>query len=155
MNQILLSYKTKKYKKNIYIIQFLLTFSILLVMFFYHILDSFTKLESNKKSKITSKQYTLTKLYQTIPNNTITINNTLVHILCKIEIPKINVSYLVFDTWSDYLLKLSICKLYGPDLNQSGNICVWQTDCRNVLCNRQLVDSVRPPPKKIIDEILR
>lgn len=42
----------------------------------------------------------------------------------KIEIPKINLEYNVFDTFDEELLKILPCKFYGNNLGEKGNICI-------------------------------
>ncbi|MCI8586995.1 MAG: sortase [Clostridia bacterium] len=48
-----------------------------------------------------------------------------------IEIPKINVKYPIIAETSDALLKVSVCKFWGPDANQVGNLCVVGHNYKN------------------------
>ncbi len=41
-----------------------------------------------------------------------------------INIPKINISYPVFSTCSEEFLKISPCRLYGPNPGKNGNLCI-------------------------------
>lgn len=49
----------------------------------------------------------------------------------RIVIPKIGVDYAILEQWSEELLKVSICKFYGPDPNQVGNLCLVGHNLRN------------------------
>ena len=48
-----------------------------------------------------------------------------------IKIPKINVSYPILSETSDELLKVSICKFWGPNPNEVGNLCLVGHNYRN------------------------
>ena len=124
MNQILLNKKTIKLKKWVYTLQFLIIFTVFILaiinQFFNYYIDKYYE----KSLARTSKQYILTRLYKKASNNLITIDNNTVSILGKIEIPIINISYPIFNTCTDHLLKISVCKFYGPNLDEPGNICI-------------------------------
>ena len=72
--------------------------------------------------KLDEKYQTLS-LYST--NNT-TKNSTSSssHIIGKITIEKINLNYSILSTCSEELLKLSPCRLCGPEPNGIGNLCI-------------------------------
>lgn len=48
-----------------------------------------------------------------------------------INIPKINVNYPILSETSDELLKVSICKFWGPNPNEVGNLCLVGHNYRN------------------------
>ena len=60
---------------------------------------------------------------QYLYTNNISENSTY-PIIGRIEIPSINVNYPIFSTTTDDLLRLGICKVYGPTINSLGNLCL-------------------------------
>ena len=48
-----------------------------------------------------------------------------------INIPKLNVNYPILSKSTMELLKISVCKLWGPDPNQIGNLCIVAHNYRN------------------------
>lgn len=48
-----------------------------------------------------------------------------------VNIPKIDVSYPILSETSDELLKVSICKFWGPNPNEVGNLCLVGHNYRN------------------------
>ena len=63
-------------------------------------------------------------MYSNSTNTNITTNRNQTTIIGTIKIPKINISYPIFSEYSDELLKISVCKFYGPDINTVGNLCI-------------------------------
>ncbi len=57
-------------------------------------------------------------------NNTIYNSNSFNSILCTIEIPSINLYYPVYNSYSEELLEIGLCKFSGSDLTQNSNICI-------------------------------
>lgn len=49
----------------------------------------------------------------------------------SINIPKIDVNYPILSETSDSLLKVSVCKFWGCDPNQVGNLCIAGHNYRN------------------------
>jgi len=45
-------------------------------------------------------------------------------IIGYIEIKSLNVNYPIFATYTDSLLKTSVCKFAGPNINEPGNLCI-------------------------------
>ena len=73
----------------------------------------------------TEEANTMLSNQYTAPNgNTYTI-------VGSINIPKIDVSYPILSETSDSLLKVSVCKFWGCDPNQVGNLCVAGHNYRN------------------------
>ena len=48
-----------------------------------------------------------------------------------INIPSINVNYPILSETSDSLLKVSVCKFWGPNPNEVGNLCIAGHNYRN------------------------
>ena len=48
-----------------------------------------------------------------------------------VKIPKINVEYPIIAEWSDKLLKVSVCKFWGPNPNEVGNFCIVGHNYKN------------------------
>ena len=44
-----------------------------------------------------------------------------------IKIPKINLEYIIFRNYDEELLKISICKFAGGELEENGNIALART----------------------------
>ena len=81
--------------------------------------DLNSTLSVNKdKNSIASGKYTAT-------------NGREYSIIGIIEIPRINVKYPIIAETTDSLLKVSVCKFWGPDANQVGNICVVGLNYKN------------------------
>lgn len=124
MNQILENKKDNFKNKKRYSIQFYIYFFLVICIIVYF---SWRKYSENKISKIshaTNKSYSITQLYSNSINTNITTNNNQLIIIGTIKIPKINISYPIFSEYSDELLKISVCKFYGPDINTIGNFCI-------------------------------
>lgn len=77
-----------------------------------------TLLGDKDKNQITSGKYTAT-------------NGKQYSIIGIIEIPKINVKYPIIAETTDALLKVSVCKFWGPDANQVGNLCIVGHNYKN------------------------
>ena len=52
-------------------------------------------------------------------------------IVGKINIPSINVDYSILSETSDSLLKVSVCKFWGSNPNEIGNLCIAGHNYRN------------------------
>ena len=124
MNQILENRKDYLNQKKKYSVLFYASFFLVICII---ILFSWKKYYENNISKIsnaTNKSYSISRLYSNNTNANITTNNNKVTIIGTIKIPKINISYPIFSEYSDDLLKISVCKLYGPNINSIGNFCI-------------------------------
>jgi sortase A len=71
----------------------------------------------NKTLKI-QKQYSAYKI------NTENFETSNDIIFGKIIIPKINLEYIIFQNYSEELLKISVCKFFGTSLYENGNIAI-------------------------------
>lgn len=124
MNQILENKKFKKFNKKIYLIQFLIFFCIISCIIVNLLYSKFSKKNSQKVSETTSKSYSLSRLYSSVPNTAIKAEDNIISIIGNIEIPKLEISYPIFSQCSDELLKISVCKFYGPNIGENGNLCI-------------------------------
>lgn len=125
MNQILENIKSKKLIKKLYITQFVMLLIIVFSLFVHLLYQKEIQINENKLSKSTYKEYSILKLYSNNNNNNnFSISKNNIFILGTIRIPKINIEYPIFSNYSDELLKISICKFYGPPINSIGNFCM-------------------------------
>lgn len=122
MNQILENKKTQLQNKKKYKIQFYVSFLIIVFIILYLSYKKYNEYIYSKISNATNKSYSITRLYSK-GSNYLT-NNNQTSIIGTIKIPKLNISYPIFSEYSDELLKISVCRFYGPDLNSSGNLCI-------------------------------
>ena len=109
----------KKYSILFYISS-ILVISIIIYFFW----KKYTENILSKTSDATNKSYSITRLYSNSTNTNISTNDNQSAIIGTIKIPKINISYPIFSDYSDELLKISVCRFYGPDLNKIGNLCI-------------------------------
>ena len=58
-------------------------------------------------------------------------NGKTYEIVVKIKIPSINVDYSILSETSDALLKVSVCKFWGSNPNEIGNLCIAGHNYRN------------------------
>ena len=123
MNQILENIKIKKFNKKILFIQFLLFFVVLFALIVFLFYQNYTRYKENKLSKATNTGYSIMRLYSN-SNNKLIANDNKISILGTISIPKINIRYPILSNYSDELLKISVCKFYGPEINSKGNFCI-------------------------------
>lgn len=114
-----------KFYRNKTIFLILLVFFILVILsifIFFYILKQ-KEQKSYSFSKQLDEKYQTLSLYST--NNTITKStSSSSHIIGKITIEKINLNYSILSTCSEELLKLSPCRLCGPEPNEIGNLCI-------------------------------
>lgn len=68
--------------------------------------------------------YTTTSLSTNTTNTAITTTYKGTEIIGYIEIKTLDINYPIFATYSDSLLKTSVCKFAGPNINEIGNLCI-------------------------------
>ena len=124
MNQILENKKDNLKNKRRFSIQFYIYFFLVFCIITYFSWKKYSENDFSKTSDATNKSYSITRLYSNTTNINITANNNPVTIIGTIKIQKINISYPIFSEYSDELLKISVCKFYGPDTNTIGNMCI-------------------------------
>ncbi len=143
MNQILSTKlnSKEKLKKKLFKIQF--QFSILSIcIIIFSIFFYFKKLsEKEHISNSIIKNYNISKLYSSDKidksKNVDLNNNTIFGI---IEIPSINVYYPIFSNFTDELLKISPCKLFGKNLNVPDNICIAGHNYDNLMFFSKIIN---------------
>lgn len=130
MNQILNGYtnnnsnyynnKNKK-KKKFTFFKVVFIISILLILIsIYFLINYFRILNINSQySESLADTVRIQALYKDF-----TFDDSTHPIVGQIEISKINLNYPIFSYTSDDLLKIGICKLYGPSPNSKGNLCL-------------------------------
>lgn len=124
MNQILENQKDKLQNKKRYSIQLYISFFVIICITIYFLYKKHTENNLSKISDATNKSYSITRLYSNEINYNYTANNNQISIIGTIKIPLLNISYPIFSEYSDELLKISVCKFYGPDINTIGNFCI-------------------------------
>lgn len=115
MNQILFN---KKYntKKNIFKIQGIISI-ILCIIVFSTIIANYNQNENLENiSNVTLKKFKIVKVYE----NALQDNKY----FATLNIPKINLEYVVFNEFTEELLKIAPCKFYGGNLEDKGNIVI-------------------------------
>jgi LPXTG-site transpeptidase (sortase) family protein len=122
MNQILVTKLNNKINKRKFILIFLISILLLILILNY----IFTNINYKNKNNILEDLYSTTlkiqKQYTTYTSNNFESQNNI--IFGKIIIPKINLEYIIFQNYSEELLKISVCKFYGPSLYENGNIAI-------------------------------
>ena len=124
MNQILENKHIKLFKKRKYITILCICFIFIIGIMLYFFFKKYNEKHISEISNITAKSYNIIHLYSNDINSDYIANNNNAMIIGTIKIQKINISYPIFSEYSEELLKLSVCKLYGPDINTSGNLCI-------------------------------
>ena len=124
MNQILFL-KTYRKQKYLYLVIFIFLVLFGLSFFAY---NTYVRFKNRNILQHVKANYELTRLYNNNSSTNpvhISFNSEIaIDIIGKITINKINVDYPIFSILTDDLLKISICKFYGPELNERGNLCL-------------------------------
>ena len=130
MNQILNGYTNnntnypnnkniKKKKSTFFKVVFIISILLILISI-YFLINYFRILNINSQySESLADTVRIQALYKDF-----TFDDSNHPIVGQIEIPKINLNYPIFSYTSDDLLKIGICKLYGPSPNSKGNLCL-------------------------------
>ena len=128
MNQILFYKKNTNIKKKIKKFKIIFLISIILLIFFvlYSFYIKYNNSLQEKDSITLLKSFNIIRLYSNDNSyTTIELNqNSDYYVIGTIEIPKINIKYPILSTVSDDLLKISVCRFYGPYPNRVGNMCI-------------------------------
>lgn len=122
-------------KKNKFLnFQFLVSIFAILALISYFFYHSFLLRKQEKFSNLIKNNYSISKLYSNLHQNSNTDNNNSSllssdSILGIIKIPKLDLSYTFFSGLTDDLLKISPCRFYGdlPNDNNSDvnrNLCI-------------------------------
>ncbi len=129
MNQIIIfndykknntNFSTNKKKKSTFFKVVFIISILLILISIYFLINYFRILNINYQySESLADTVRIQALYKDL-----NINNNEHPIIGQIEIPKINLNYPIFSYTSDDLLKIGICRLYGPSPNSKGNLCL-------------------------------
>lgn len=124
MNQILFAPNNKKKYRHFF--YFELTFSLIVIsislFYLFHLLY-----EENKRNYISNsilQPYSISKLYSSMNLPFEEEKPTSPFVIGTIEIPALAITLPVLSEMNDELLKLSVCRFYGPMPNEVGNICI-------------------------------
>lgn len=123
MNQIL----STPHKNYLYKYIFLFVFSSLIFAFstIYILFSFYKKNKQNNISNTILQPYTISKLYSSINasyEETVYPNSPF--IIGTIEIPSLSIELPILSQIDDNLLKVSVCRFYGPMPNEIGNLCI-------------------------------
>ncbi len=85
------------------------------------------------KDEVSEIQTIRTEVPVDVPEEqkSIASDGTVYYTIGVINIPSINVNYPILSTYSDALLKISVCKFHGPNPNEVGNLCIAGHNYKN------------------------
>jgi len=133
MNQIIANTYTmsnfnniKKKKKSNFRFYIILIISTILIItcLWYFIHSIYTQIQYDTLSRQMLDKFNIQTLYA---NNTdysanyISSNN---FIIGAVEIEVLGINYPILNEYTEENLKISICKFYGPNPNENGNLCI-------------------------------
>ncbi len=129
MNQILVTKKIYMWKKHLYL--FILSFSLIVICFIiiFQLILHYNQKKYNNISKNIKKNFNIETIYTVNHSDSykaIKISNN-IFVIGVIRIPKINIEYPIISESSDDLLKISVCKFSGPNVNCIGNLSIVRT----------------------------
>lgn len=109
----------KKSNKKINLLKFQIMVSIIGIIVTIILFKNYQNINLNYEnySKLLSEITTISSVYNTNQTNITNIFGTL-------EIPKIGISYAIFNEFNEKLLEISPCKFYGVNLGENGNIAI-------------------------------
>ena len=122
-------YNKKKSTQKFFNVQFFISLIAILIIITLFLYYKFSLNNKENFSNLLINNYSIAKLYSNINDYVSTNNeNSSNSIIGIIEIPKLNISYPVFNELTDELLKISPCKFYGnlPYSSNSNdlNLCI-------------------------------
>lgn len=125
MNQILKTKNSNKIIKKLKI-QFFISLTAIALFCIYGLYSYIIRSKKESLSNTLLNSFNIENLYSR--NQTYTaleLNSTDAYsIIGIVEIPKINVKYPILSDTNDELLKISVCRFYGPNPNKVGNLCI-------------------------------
>lgn len=139
------NYKAKKRYFSVFSL-FILLFCFCFVIFVY---SHFSKDDSSSDKLLNN--YNISQLYSNV-SPTLINSNTSFSVLGMIEIPKLNIIYPILSVCNDNNLKISPCKISGPNLNEVGNFAIGGHNYNNSLFFSK-IGSLKPNDKIIIYDI--
>lgn len=131
MNQIIYSehenirYIRKKNRKKFKIL-FYLSIALIFCISLYFLYSFYVSNQKESISKDLLNSFYLERLYSSKNNYTIIHlnNNENYFVIGCIEIPSIQINYPILSNTNDELLKIAPCRFYGPNPNETGNLCI-------------------------------
>lgn len=117
-NQILEIKKNKDKKIRILKWQIFMSLLGIFVTLIYFKTSQNTNLNYENYSKSLSQTSILSSVYEA------TKTSTNSNIFGSLEIPSLNISYAIFNEFNEELMKMSPCKFYGVEINETGNIAI-------------------------------
>lgn len=119
MNQILIVPVNKKKYITFFKIELIISILIIISCLSYIYISNYF-IDSSNKNLLDS--YEISKLYT---NNSISVSVVdTPQIIGTLSIEKINIRYPIISQLNDELLEKSICKFYGSNPNEIGNLCI-------------------------------
>ncbi len=118
MNQILETKNKSKKLIKFFKIQFIFSFIMIIVLFGYILYNYKIKIKEKGMSNIINMNAKLVTVFDDKDNEDSSLY------FGKLNIPKINLEYFIFNGYSDELLKILPCKFSGGLLKEKGNICI-------------------------------
>lgn len=120
MNQILIIPKASK--RSIFLLKAELYLSVFITLICLIFIFYFSFNDDNYASGLLNS-YSISKLYGEDKVLTIALDES-PYIIGSIQISKLNINYPIFSTYNDELLSKSICRFYGSNPNEVGNLCL-------------------------------
>lgn len=112
-------------KRKKYQLQFAFSTAIAFIFLFFLIWKMNQYRQKEKVSKELLDNYQLTTLYSDFPYyeaSNVVVENPFV--IGMINIDKIDLNYPILSESNDELLRISLCRFYGPMPNEVGNLCI-------------------------------
>lgn len=122
MNQILVTKldNRKEIRNKIKFLSiFMVSITSVILLIIYLITGFFSKKKEERISQLYINLSKVQKIYEAKQ-----LSNSKSIFLGKIKIPEINLEYMIFNNIDEDLLKISICKFSGEDLQSKSNICL-------------------------------
>lgn len=122
MNQILVTKldNRKEIRNKIKFLSiFIVSITSVILLIIYLITGFFSKKKEEKVNQLYINLSKVQKIYQANQ-----LSNSESIFLGTIKIPEINLKYMIFNNFDEDLLKISICKFSGKDLQSKSNICL-------------------------------
>ena len=136
MNQILITINDLNYNKNVkykkfYLSLFFTFITLCVIIPFYLFFSYLGKINETQKTNILKNKYNINTLYSSSTSYTTLKLSNNISIIGSIKIPKIDISYPILENTNSALLKVSVCKFYGPFPNRIGNLCIAGHNYKN------------------------
>jgi len=137
MNQILVINdntfcSSKNFRNNkLYFYLFFISIITTILLLLYFFFNYCSLLAATHTTHLLKSKYNIGTLYPSSTNYTTLKLTNNISIIGLIEIPKINISYPIIENTTTDLLKISVCKLYGPSPNRIGNLCIAGHNYKN------------------------